>query len=83
LLGGWLGRARDIRAGIAQLIPIEKRGNAYASLTPVYGVLWFLGSVTMMLYDYSLVMLVVSELFAAWFSAMFVWCSAPRAARVD
>jgi MFS family permease len=49
-----------LRAGIAQLIPIEKRGNAYGVFNGVYGVLWFLGSVTMgVLYDYSLIALVV------------------------
>lgn len=49
-----------LRAGIAQLIPIDKRGNAYGVFNAAYGVLWFLGSVTMgFLYDRSLVVLVV------------------------
>lgn len=68
-----------LRAGIAQLIPIEKRGNAYGVFNAVYGVLWFLGSVTMgVLYDYSLVMLVVFGIILQLGSAaMFFWLQRP------
>jgi len=71
-----------LRAGIAQLIPIEKRGNAYGVFNAVYGVLWFLGSVTMgVLYDYSLVMLVVFGIILQLGSAvMFVWLQRPLTA---
>jgi MFS family permease len=49
-----------LRAGIAQLVSMNKRGNAYGLFNAVYGVLWFLGSVMMgVLYDYSLIALVV------------------------
>ena len=71
-----------LRAGIAQLIPIEKRGNAYGVFNAVYGVLWFLGSVTMgVLYDYSLVMLVVFGIILQLGSAvMFFWLQRPLSA---
>jgi MFS family permease len=75
-----------LRAGIAQLIPIEKRGNAYGVFNAVYGVLWFLGSVTMgVLYDYSLVMLVTFGIILQLGSAaMFFWLQRPlRAAAAD
>jgi MFS family permease len=49
-----------LRAGIAQLVSMNKRGNAYGLFNAVYGVLWFLGSAMMgVLYDYSLIALVV------------------------
>jgi predicted MFS family arabinose efflux permease len=68
-----------LRAGIAQLIPIDKRGNAYGVFNAVYGVLWFLGSVTMgLLYDYSLVTLVVFGIILQLGSAaMFFWLQQP------
>lgn len=68
-----------LRAGIAQLIPIDKRGNAYGVFNAVYGVLWFLGSVAMgVLYDYSLVILVVFGIILQLGSAgMFVWLQRP------
>jgi MFS family permease len=71
-----------LRAGIAQLIPIDKRGNAYGVFNAVFGVLWFLGSVTMgVLYDYSLVMLVVFGIILQLGSAaMFVWLQRPLSA---
>jgi MFS family permease len=71
-----------LRAGIAQLIPIEKRGNAYGVFNAVYGVLWFLGSVTMgLLYDYSVVTLVVFGIILQLGSAaMFFWLQRPLSA---
>lgn len=64
-----------LRAGIAQLISIDKRGNAYGVFNAVYGVLWFLGSVAMgVLYDYSLIGLVVFGVTLQLFSAaVFIW----------
>jgi MFS family permease len=75
-----------LRAGIAQLIPIEKRGNAYGVFNAVYGVLWFLGSVTMgVLYDHSLVALVTFGIILQLGSAvLFFWLQRPlRAAAAD
>ncbi|MEK6334419.1 MAG: MFS transporter [Acidobacteriota bacterium] len=71
-----------LRAGIAQLIPIEKRGNAYGVFNAAYGVLWFLGSVTMgFLYDRSLVVLVVFGIVLQLASAaIFFWLSRPLSA---
>jgi MFS family permease len=75
-----------LRAGIAQLIPIEKRGNAYGVFNAVYGVLWFLGSVTMgVLYDHSLVALVTFGIILQLGSAvLFFWLQRPlKAAAAD
>lgn len=49
-----------MRAVIAQLIPIEKRGTGYGVLNMFFGVCWFLGSVFIgYLYDVSLFYLIV------------------------
>ena len=68
-----------LRAGIAQLISIDKRGNAYGVFNAVWGVLWFLGSVAMgVLYDYSLTGLVVFGITLQLFSAaVFIWLHKP------
>jgi MFS family permease len=75
-----------LRAGIAQLISIDKRGNAYGVFNAVYGVLWFLGSVAMgVLYDYSLIGLVVFGITLQLLSAaVFIWLHKPlRTAAMD
>ena len=68
-----------LRAGIAQLISMDKRGNAYGVFNAVYGVLWFLGSVAMgLLYDYSLILLVVFGMTLQMLSAgVFLWLHRP------
>ena len=49
-----------LRSGISQVVSMNKRGTAFGSFNAVYGMLWFAGSVTMgVLYDYSLMTLVV------------------------
>ena len=49
-----------LRSGISQVVSMNKRGSAFGAFNAAYGVLWFLGSVTMgVLYDYSLFVLVV------------------------
>jgi MFS-type transporter involved in bile tolerance (Atg22 family) len=49
-----------LRAGISQVVSMNKRGTAFGAFNAAYGVLWFVGSVTMgILYDFSLVALVV------------------------
>jgi MFS family permease len=68
-----------LRSGIAQVVSMNNRGSAFGAFNAVYGVLWFLGSVTMgLLYDYSLIALVifgiVAQLAAA---AMFFWLHRP------
>lgn len=71
-----------LRAGIAQLISMDKRGNAYGVFNAVYGVLWFLGSVSMgVLYDYSLVTLVLFGVTLQLLSgAIFLWLHRPLTA---
>ncbi len=49
-----------LRPGIAQVVSMNKRGSAFGALNGIYGVLWFAGSALMgLLYDYSIVALVV------------------------
>jgi len=71
-----------LRPGIAQIVSMNKRGSAFGSLNGIYGVLWFLGSAAMgLLYDYSIVTLVVFGVAAQITSAvMFFWLRKPLAA---
>ena len=49
-----------LRSGISQVVSMNKRGTAFGAFNAAYGVLWFLGSVTMgLLYDFSLLALVI------------------------
>lgn len=69
----------SLRAGIAQVVSMNKRGTAFGAFNGVYGVMWFLGSVAMgLLYSHSLVALVgfgvAMQLVAA---AMFFWLRGP------
>ncbi len=49
-----------LRSGISQVVSMNKRGTAFGAFNAAYGVLWFLGSVTMgVLYDFSLIALVI------------------------
>ena len=68
-----------LRSGISQVVSMNKRGTAFGSFNAAYGILWFVGSVTMgVLYDFSLVALVVfgmaAQLAAAGF---FFWLRKP------
>jgi MFS family permease len=48
-----------LRAGISQVVSMDKRGRAFGIFNAVYGVAWFAGSAAMgLLYDRSLAMLV-------------------------
>jgi len=74
-----------LRAGIAQVVSMHKRGSAFGAFNGVFGVMWFLGSVVMgQLYQVSLVALVVFgvglQLAAA---VMFLWVRRPLAAAVE
>jgi MFS family permease len=60
-----------LRAGIAQAVSMNKRGNAFGIFNGVYGVMWFIGSSTMgLLYSHSLVGLVVFGLTAQLIAAV-------------
>lgn len=49
-----------IRAVVAEIIPVDRRGSAYGILNLSFGVFWALGSVTMgFLYDISVLYLVI------------------------
>jgi predicted MFS family arabinose efflux permease len=49
----------SLRAGIAQVVSMNKRGSAFGVFNGIYGVMWFIGSVAMgLLYDHSLPALV-------------------------
>src|SRR5213078_659256 len=68
-----------LRSGISQVVSMNKRGTAFGSFNAAYGVLWFAGSVTMgVLYDYSLVALVVFGIGAQLGAvALFIWLRRP------
>lgn len=70
-----------LRSGISQVVSMNKRGTAFGSFNAVYGVLWFLGSVTMgVLYDFSLLALVVFGIAAQLAAAgLFLWLRRPLA----
>lgn len=70
-----------LRSGISQVVSMNKRGTAFGAFNAAYGILWFLGSVTMgVLYDFSLIALVtfgiIAQLGAA---ALFIWLQRPLA----
>ena len=49
----------SLRAGIAQVVSMNKRGTAFGTFNGVYGVAWFAGSAAMgFLYDFSIPALV-------------------------
>jgi MFS-type transporter involved in bile tolerance (Atg22 family) len=70
-----------LRSGISQVVSMNKRGTAFGAFNAAYGVLWFLGSVTMgVLYDFSLVALVVFGICAQVAAAvLFIWLRRPLA----
>ena len=74
-----------LRSGISQVVSMNKRGTAFGAFNAAYGILWFVGSVTMgVLYDFSLVALVIfgmaAQLAAAGF---FFWLRRPLAAAAE
>ena len=68
-----------LRSGISQVVSMNKRGTAFGAFNAAYGVLWFLGSVTMgMLYDFSLLSLVIfGVIVQAAAAMMFFWLRKP------
>lgn len=66
LWGIGLGAQESImRAAIAGMSPIQKRGTAYGVFNTIFGVFWFIGSLTMgILYSISIVYLVVFSMVA-------------------
>jgi MFS family permease len=60
-----------LRSGIAQVVAMNKRGSAFGAFNGVYGVAWFLGSAVMgLLYDHSLIALVVFGMVAQFAAAV-------------
>jgi MFS family permease len=54
-----------LRSGIAKVVSMNKRGSAFGAFNGVYGVMWFLGSLTMgLLYSRGLSVLVLFGIFA-------------------
>lgn len=70
-----------LRSGIAQVVSMNKRGTAFGMFNAAWGVLWFVGSVTMgALYDFSLVALVVFGISAQLAAViLFIWLRKPLA----
>jgi MFS family permease len=64
-----------LRGGISQVVSMNKRGTAFGIFNGAQGVLWFLGSATMgLLYDHSLVALVVFGIVAHLLAAATFFC---------
>jgi MFS family permease len=60
-----------LRAGIAQVVSMNKRGTAFGTFNGVYGVAWFLGSALMgILYGFSIVAVVTFGITAQLIAAM-------------
>jgi predicted MFS family arabinose efflux permease len=72
----------SLRSGIAQVVSMNQRGSAFGAFNGVYGVAWFLGSVVMgLLYDHSVMALVVFGVIAQLAAAIVFFClRAPLAA---
>lgn len=68
-----------LRSGISQVVSMNKRGTAFGAFNAAYGVLWFVGSVTMgVLYDFSLYALVIFGAIAQLAAAgLFFWLRKP------
>lgn len=70
LWGIGLGSQESLmRAVVAQLIPVEKRGSAYGVLNLSFGLFWAIGSALMgLFYDISVIYLVLFSIFMQLFS---------------
>jgi MFS family permease len=70
-----------LRSGISQVVSMNKRGSAFGAFNGVFGIAWFLGSVTMgQLYGHSMMALVAFGVVAQLISAaMFFRLRAPLA----
>ena len=50
----------SLRSGIAQVVSMNKRGSAFGAFNGVFGVMWFLGSLSMgLLYEHSILAVVI------------------------
>lgn len=74
----------SLRSGIAQLVSMNKRGNAFGTFNAVYGLMWFAGSATMgLLYDHWIGSLVIFGMVAQITAAgMFFWLRKPLGAAI-
>ena len=64
----------SLRAGIAQVVSMNKRGSAFGAFNGVFGVMWFVGSAVMgALYDHSLVALVAFGMATQLAGAFVFW----------
>ena len=66
LWGIGLGAQESImRAAIAGMSPVQRRGTAYGVFNTIFGAFWFIGSLTMgILYDISILYLVIFSMIA-------------------
>jgi len=79
---GFGAQDASLRSGIAQVVSMNKRGNAFGTFNGVFGVMWFLGSLALGgLYSHSLYALVALGVAAQLASAILFWfIRAPLAA---
>lgn len=63
-----------MRAIIANMVPMKKRGSAYGIFNTGYGVCWFLGSFLMgVLYDFSILSLVIFSIIIQLLAMPLLW----------
>src|SRR5262249_55303015 len=54
------GDGAVVQAGVADMVPVERRPSAFGMFTAGYGIAWFVGSAVMgLLYDHSITAVVV------------------------
>lgn len=63
-----------MRAIVANMVPMKKRGSAYGIFNTGYGICWFLGSFLMgALYDFSILSLVIFSIFIQLLAVPILW----------
>ena len=68
-----------MRAAVAAMVPLGRRGYAYGMFNSIYGVFWFLGSAAMgFLYDHSVTAVVALSVFAQLFAIPVFWTVAKK-----
>jgi MFS family permease len=69
-----------LKAVVAGMVPPERRGSAYGIFNTGYGIAWFLGSALMgVLYDFSLITLVIFSCVIQMFAIPALWSLQSRA----
>lgn len=71
-----------LRAAVAKMVPLDRRGTAYGVFNTVYGIFWFVGSALMgMLYDFSVGYVVAFSVATQLFSVLMMLYVGKKAMR--